>query len=104
MHEDGAPEVTGRVNDLWDCLPDRADADLLSDGCVRIATINDLPDAAAGREGAEWTVGIFDASGTHFYLSVQHNVTGHGVILDITGWRQSLPPFRARILGDALVG
>lgn len=31
--------------------------------------------------------GIFDASGTHFYVSVQHNVSGRGVVLDITGWR-----------------
>ena len=23
----------------------------------------------------------------HFYVSIQHNVTGHGVILKITGWR-----------------
>jgi hypothetical protein len=31
--------------------------------------------------------GIFDASGRHFYISVQHNVTGAGAILDITGWK-----------------
>jgi hypothetical protein len=31
--------------------------------------------------------GVFDRSGNHFYVSIQHNVTGHGVILDITGWR-----------------
>jgi secreted PhoX family phosphatase len=66
-------------NDLWDCLPDGGDPDLQSDGCVRIATLNDLT--------AEWTGGIFDASGEHFYVSVQHNVSGAGVILDITGWR-----------------
>ncbi len=65
-------------NDLWDCLPDGTDPDLQSDGCIRIATLNDLT--------AEWTGGIFDASGTHFYVSVQHNITGKGVILDITGW------------------
>jgi hypothetical protein len=46
---------------------------------VRIGTLNDLH--------AEWTGGFFDQTGTHFYVSVQHNVTGHGVILDITGWR-----------------
>jgi len=34
-----------------------------------------------------WTGGLFDASGTRFYVSVQHNVTGHGVILEISGWR-----------------
>ena len=36
---------------------------------------------------AEWTGGFFDASGTHFVVSVQHNISGHGVILDSTGWR-----------------
>ena len=43
-------------NDMWDCLPDGADQDLLSDGCVRVATLNDLT--------AEWTGGIFDGTGT----------------------------------------
>jgi hypothetical protein len=66
-------------NDLWDCLPNGADADLLSDGCVRIGTLNDLT--------AEWTGGIFDASGKHFYVSVQHNISGRWTILDITGWQ-----------------
>ena len=46
---------------------------------MRIGTLNDL--------NAEWTGGFFDATGEHFYVSVQHNVTGHGVVLDITGWR-----------------
>jgi secreted PhoX family phosphatase len=82
IHED-AETVTDlqgpHNNDLWDCLPDGGDPDLQSDGCVRIATLNDLT--------AEWTGGIFDASGRHFYVSVQHNVSGSGVILDITGWR-----------------
>jgi secreted PhoX family phosphatase len=82
IHEDGdAPEfaVNPHNNDLWSCLDDGSDADGLSDGCVRIGTLNDLH--------AEWTGGFFDQTGTHFYVSVQHNVTGHGVILDITGWR-----------------
>jgi hypothetical protein len=35
---------------------------------------------------AESTGGIFDAEGRHYYVSIQHNVTGHGVVLDITGW------------------
>jgi hypothetical protein len=52
-----------RNNDLWDCLPDGTG------------------------EGVEWTGGVFDASGTHFYVSVQHNVSGVGVVLDITGWK-----------------
>ena len=79
IHEDGDGPAVGRNNDLWSCLDDGDDADTLSDGCVRIGTLNDL--------NAEWTGGIFDAWGNHFYVSVQHNATGHGVVLDITGWR-----------------
>ncbi|HEY7282778.1 MAG TPA: hypothetical protein VID47_14425, partial [Actinomycetota bacterium] len=41
-------------NDIWDCLPDGPDQDLLSDGCARVATLNDLT--------SEWTGGIFDAT------------------------------------------
>lgn len=57
------------------CLP--RDVDTLSEGCIRIATLNDL--------NAESTGGFFDASGERFYMSVQHNVTGHGAILEVTG-------------------
>ncbi len=69
----------GRNNDIFDCLDDFDDADLLSDGCIRVATLNDLT--------AESTGGIFDASGRRFWVSIQHNVTGHGVVLEITGWK-----------------
>jgi secreted PhoX family phosphatase len=85
IHEDGDIGTTHRNNDLWDCLDDGADADTLSDGCIRIGTLNDLT-ANAG-EGAEWTGGVFDATGTRFFVSVQHNVSGRGVILEVTGWR-----------------
>lgn len=78
LHEDGTGPAVGRNNDLWACLEDGEDDDSLSDGCVRVATLNDLT--------AEWTGGIFDATGRNFYVSVQHNVTGHSVILRITGW------------------
>jgi secreted PhoX family phosphatase len=90
LHEDGDIGVTGKNNDLFICLPDGMDADALTDGCVRMATLNDLPtnDPAAANhgEGAEWTGGFFDPSGQHFYVSVQHNMTGFGVLLDITGF------------------
>ena len=69
----------GRNNDIFSCLADGEDTDLLSDGCIRILTINDLL--------AETTGGIFDATGTRYWVSVQHNVTGHGVVLEITGWK-----------------
>jgi hypothetical protein len=45
---------------------------------VRIATLNDLT--------AEWTGGIFDVTATRFFVSVQHNISGHGTIFEITGW------------------
>jgi len=79
LHEDGDGPDVGRNNDLWSCLEDGDDADSLSDGCIRIGSLNDL--------NAEWTGGIFNARGSVFFVSVQHNVTGHGVILAITGWR-----------------
>ncbi len=79
LHEDGDHPSVGFNNDLWDCLDDGADNDTLSDGCLRIGTLNDLT--------AEWTGGVFDASGKRFFVSVQHNITGHGVVLEITGWR-----------------
>ena len=79
IHEDGDGPEVGRNNDLWACLDDGDDDDGLSDGCVRVATLNDL--------NAEWTGGIFDAKGKRFFVSVQHNVTGHGVVLEITGWK-----------------
>jgi hypothetical protein len=46
---------------------------------VRIVTLNDL--------NAESTGGLFDGSGKSYYFSVQHDVTGHGVILELTGWK-----------------
>jgi secreted PhoX family phosphatase len=80
IHEDAATEYLAPHNDdLWACLPDGTDDNLLSDGCVRIATLNDL--------GAEWTGGIFDRSGSIFFVSAQHNVSGFGTVFAITGWR-----------------
>jgi hypothetical protein len=79
INEDGDGPEVGRNNDIWSCLDDGDDADDQSDGCVRVASLNDLT--------AESTGGVFDKSGDHYYVSIQHNVTGHGVVLDITGWR-----------------
>jgi hypothetical protein len=82
IHEDGSTvgaQGGTRNNDLWDCLDDRSDDDTLSDGCIRIGTLNDLD--------AEWTGGFFDPTGRHFYVSVQHNSSGFGTIFDITGWK-----------------
>jgi hypothetical protein len=87
IQEDGSIADTHKNNDLWDCLPDGNDVDQQSDGCLRVATINDLIGSTDEPGGAEWTGGVFDASGRHFFVSVQHNMTNSGVILDITGWK-----------------
>jgi len=80
IHEDAATDYpVADNNDLWDCLPDKRDDDLLSDGCIRVATLRDLT--------AEWTGGIFDGTGKRFFVSVQHNISGTGVVLEITGWK-----------------
>ena len=80
LHEDAETTFESpHNNDIWDCLPDGADQDLLSDGCVRVATLNDLT--------AEWTGGIFDATGTRYFVSIQHNISGKATILEITGWK-----------------
>jgi secreted PhoX family phosphatase len=77
INEDG-DQLLGN-NDIWSCLPDGTDSDLLSDGCGRIMSLNDPT--------AETTGGIFNASGSKYYVSIQHNITGQGVVLEITGWR-----------------
>lgn len=51
VHEDGATTFARpHNNDLWSCLDDGRDADLLSDGCLRIATL-ELAKGEAGRGG-----------------------------------------------------
>jgi len=79
IQEDGDGPDVGRNNDIFSCLADGEDSDLLSDGCIRVLTINDLT--------AESTGGIFDDTGSRYWVSIQHNVTGHGVVLEITGWK-----------------
>ncbi|MFA5982447.1 MAG: alkaline phosphatase PhoX [Methylococcaceae bacterium] len=81
INEDGeGPTYSApRNNDIWDCLDDGTDRDQLADACVKVATLNDLT--------AETTGGVFNAAGNEYYVSIQHNITGHGVIVKITGWR-----------------
>jgi secreted PhoX family phosphatase len=79
IHEDGEGAEFGRNNDIWSCVDDGLDRDGLADACAKIITLNDLT--------AESTGGVFDATGKRFFFSVQHNVTGHGVILEVTGWK-----------------
>jgi secreted PhoX family phosphatase len=80
IHEDGSTGASfdDKNNDLWSCLDDGRDDNTLSDGCIRVGTLNDFD--------AEWTGGFFSPSGKHFYVSIQHNSSGYGTILDITGW------------------
>jgi secreted PhoX family phosphatase len=77
IQEDG-DQLQGN-NDIFSCLPDGTDSNLMSDGCVRIATLNDLT--------AETTGGIFNADGSSYFVSIQHSVTGTGVVLEVTGWK-----------------
>ncbi|MDD2723108.1 MAG: hypothetical protein PHH59_03680 [Methylovulum sp.] len=82
INEDGdAPgfATNPHNNDIWTCLEDGYDVDTLSDGCVRIVSLNDLT--------AESTGGFFDADGKNYYFSVQHNITGHGVIVKLSNWK-----------------
>jgi len=68
-------EDIGGVNnfndDVWACLPDGADGDILSDGCVRVA-VNLDGAGTDGREGSEWTGMIFAADGKTAYIHMQH--------------------------------
>lgn len=81
VHEDGQGPTypTPRNNDVWDCLEDGADADQLADACVKVMTLNNL--------NAESSGGVFDATGKRYFLSIMHNGSGHGVILEVNGWQ-----------------
>lgn len=51
--------------DIWACLPDGADRDLKSDGCVKMLSVKD--------SSAEPTGFIFDPTGTVAYVAIQHS-------------------------------
>jgi hypothetical protein len=51
--------------DIFACLPDGADRDIKTDGCVKILSVKD--------SSAEPTGFLFDASGTTAYVSIQHS-------------------------------
>jgi hypothetical protein len=74
--------------DIWACLPDGADRNIKSDGCVKILSVKDST--------AEPTGFLFDASGTTAYVSIQHSndslmplVDGYPTddVLKITGFK-----------------
>jgi secreted PhoX family phosphatase len=81
------PTVTElRGNDLWICLPDGDDDDVLTDGCVRFASIRDT--------SAEPTGFKFAGSGESAYVNIQHRAindsqgnTNHGALVKISGFK-----------------
>lgn len=77
VKKDGTTELRG--NDIWMCLPDGADRDVQSDGCVRILSLRDT--------SAEPTGFIFTASGTEAYVNIQHRDVGTGALLKISGFK-----------------
>ena len=75
-----------RGNDLWICLPDGDDDDVLTDGCVRFASIRDT--------SAEPTGFIFLGSGEEAFVNIQHRAvndalgnTNHGALIKISGFK-----------------
>jgi secreted PhoX family phosphatase len=90
--EDGPTSITTKTgteprgNDLWICLPDGDDDDVLTDGCVRFASIRDT--------SAEPTGFIFTASGESAYVNIQHRAVNdaagpgnHGALVKISGFK-----------------
>ena len=51
--------------DIWACLPDGADRDVMTDGCIRTASVKD--------SSAEPTGFIFSADGSTAYVAIQHS-------------------------------
>lgn len=81
VRADGTTEPRG--NDIWICLPDGADADTQTDGCVRLASLRDTT--------AEPTGFIFLGSGEEAFVSLQHRsideTNGRGSLLKISGFK-----------------
>ena len=81
------PPVTElRGNDLWICLPDGDDDDVLTDGCVRFGSIRDT--------SAEPSGFIFLGSGESAFVNIQHRAINdslgagnHGALVKISGFK-----------------
>ena len=66
---------TSRGNsDVWACLPDGADDDIKSDGCVRLLKLAD--------GSAESTGFVFTPDGTEAYFAIQHSADGNMPLVD----------------------
>lgn len=63
--------------DIWACLPDGADRDLKSDGCIRVLSVRD--------SSAEPTGFMFSPDGLTAYLSIQHSFDGAMEMVDDYG-------------------
>jgi secreted PhoX family phosphatase len=81
VRADGTSQPRG--NDLWLCLPDGADDDVMSDGCVRFAALRDT--------SSEPTGFIFLGSGEAAFVNLQHrrvDAANHrGSLMMISGFK-----------------
>ena len=78
-----------RGNDLWICLPDGDDDDLLSDGCVRFASIRDTTAEPSGSSSSDRAGG----TGQHPAPGLQRRPRrgNHGALVKISGFKVSPP-------------
>jgi len=87
--EDGATNIVNgagknepRGNDLWICLPDGADDDNQTAGCVRFGSLRDTSSEPSGF--------IFLGNGRAAFVNLQHRAVdeaaGRGSLLLITGF------------------
>ncbi len=60
--------------DIWACLPDSADRDLMSDGCIKMISVVD--------QSAEPTGFFFTPDGKTAYLAIQHSADAQGTEYD----------------------
>jgi secreted PhoX family phosphatase len=60
--------------DIFACLPDGADRDIKTDGCIRILSVRD--------SSAEPTGLLFSPDGTTAYLSIQHSTDDRMPLVD----------------------
>lgn len=60
--------------DVWACLPDGADMDIKTDGCMKVLTLADA--------SAEPTGFIFSPNGTSAYFNIQHSADGNMPLVD----------------------
>jgi hypothetical protein len=64
--------------DIWACLPDGADRDIKTDGCVKILRVKD--------QSAEPTGFIFSADGRSAFVNIQHSADPADGSMDRDGW------------------